>query len=146
MLHFFSLTILYHPKLEQKEHHLAKCAARRAVTLARATRLAIRTKERSLSARIAEVEQYIGLLRQKRAVVRNRGVEADEQMGVALDNLHQHGISETALSDYEPDEEDCEDEFLNHQFYPPSSDQIYSDNILSDTYTSNGNSDSGSNT
>lgn len=51
----------YHKQLEEKEHSLSKNAAHRAVALAQATRLAIQTKECSLSARIAEVEEYTGL-------------------------------------------------------------------------------------
>lgn len=73
-------------------------------------------------------------------MVRNRGVEADEQMGMALGVLHQQGITEQALSDYEPDDED-EDEFLNDRFYPPSSDLTQSDGVLSDIYPSSNNSD-----
>ncbi|KZP16013.1 hypothetical protein FIBSPDRAFT_958356 [Athelia psychrophila] len=130
------------PQLEENEHRLSKSVARRAVALARATRLAIKARERSLSARIAEVEQYVGLLRQKRAVVRNQGREADEQMGVALDKLHQHGLAEQALSDCEPDDEDCEDNFLNSRFQPPSSDHIYTDNAISDTSSCGSNSGS----
>lgn len=86
------------------------------------------------------MEEYIGLLRQRRAVVRNRGIEADEQIGIALDELHQHGITEQALSDYEPDDEESGDDFLNDRFYPPSSDRIYSDNGISDSYASSCNS------
>lgn len=117
------------------------------MALARATRLAIKTKERSLSARIAEVEEYIGLLRQKRAVMRNHAAEADEQMGVALHQLHLHGITEQALSDCELGGEDFEDEWLDYRFLPPSSDYVYSDNVLSDTYasSSNGGSDASDN-
>lgn len=58
-------------------------------------------------------------------------------MGVALYQLHQHGMTEQALSDCEPDDGKCEDELLNYRFYPPSS-----DNVLSDTYTSSSDGDS----
>lgn len=73
-------------------------------------------------------------------MVRNRRVEADEQMGMALDVLHQQGITEQPLSDYEPDDED-EDDFLNDHSHPPSSDLTQSDDVLSDFYISSNDSD-----
>lgn len=125
-------------QLEQRDQRLAKDAARRVVALARATRLAIKTKERSLSARITEVEEYIGLLRQKRALIQNRGAEADEQMGMALNVLHQLGITEQAMSSCENGEDSaqCDINFHDDCFHPPSSNFIDSDGILSDTHPS----------
>ncbi|KAF7965590.1 hypothetical protein HWV62_42687 [Athelia sp. TMB] len=124
------------PQLEKKDHYLAKSAARRAVTLARATRHAINTKERSLTARIAEVEEYAGLLRQKRAVIRNRRAEADEQMGMALDIMRQHGVNERVVESDDEYDQDSDIAFLNDRYHPPTSDFVNSDDGLSDTYRS----------
>ena len=128
-------------QLEKKDLYLAKSAARRAVTLARATRHAINTKERSLTARIAEVEEYAGLLRQKRAVIRNRRTEADEQMGMALDIMRQHGVTEQVVESDDEDDQGSDIAFLNDRYHPPTSDFVNSDDGLSDTYRSECSSD-----
>lgn len=100
--------------------------------------MAIKMKERSALARITEVEEYIGLLRHKHAMIQNRAEVADEQMGIALDILHQHGIAEQTVSDCE-DEDDI-DILLSHNLFHRHSDPVSSDTDLS----SNAESDSDS--
>lgn len=79
-------------------------------------------------------------------MIQNRGEETDEQMGMALDTLHQHGITEHASSDCEIGKEDNEDGFLNDGFQPPSSDRIYSDSDIPDCYSCSDGSDYDSDT
>lgn len=69
-------------------------------------------------------------------MVQNCADEADEQMGVALDILHQHGITEHILSDCEDDDHDI---LPNTHFLHPSSDALCPDSEFS---SGNSNSDS----
>lgn len=99
------------------------------MTLARATQAAIKIKECSILARIAEVEEYIGVLRHKQAIAQNCVKVADEQMGMALDILHQHGIAEQTVFNCE-DEDDI---LLSYNLFPPSSDANLSSSANSDS-------------
>lgn len=88
-------------KLERVDRRLVRNAARRTVALTRATRAALRAKDRRYTTRIQEIEEYLGLLRNKQAIVQNRYADADQQMGYAMDILYQNHIPEQSLSDYE---------------------------------------------
>ena len=62
----------------------------------RATLLA---EEDSASKQIDEMEEYLGLLREKRALIQVRVSEADEQLGMVRDALDSDGIAEISQSD-----------------------------------------------
>lgn len=124
-------------KFDRRDRHLLRNAARRTVALARATRAALKAKERRYSTRIQEIEQYLGLLRNKRAIVQNRSADADEQMGYAMDILHQNHIPEESLSDYEDDA----DGSSTYHCLPPSSDIRISDAGSSNSSCSDSESD-----
>lgn len=78
---------------------------------------------------IHELEETLGLLRAKHAILQCREVDANEQVGRARDTLHRHGITEVSQSDDEGDG-DNHPGYLgySHTFdddeahYPPSSD------------------------
>ena len=48
---------------------------------------------------INEVEEYLGLLREKQAIVQKRLKKADEQIGTMHDALHSDGITGLSSND-----------------------------------------------
>ena len=77
----------------------------------RATLLA---KEDTASKQIDEMEEYLGLLWAKRALIQVRVSEADEQLGMVRDTLDSDGIAEISESDDESSvlSPPCSSEFL----------------------------------
>ena len=62
---------------------------------------------------INETEEYLGLLREKRAIIQTRVSDVEEKIGIAREVLDSDGIPEISLSD---------DEDASSSDYPPSSD------------------------
>jgi len=55
------------------------------------------------------MEEYLGILREKRAVIQLTLTAADDQIGVVGDALDSSGIPETSLSDDDNDDNDSDD-------------------------------------
>ena len=118
------LNILIHLltiQVKQKVRISSRNSARRALGLARAVRTTLEAQSHAAAMQIAEMEEYVGLmrlesesitdleeflgsLRQRKAVIDLRGLEADEQIGAVRQILDNHGIPETPLS---RDEQSC---------------------------------------
>lgn len=77
-------------------------------------------KQRLADTEICEAEEYLGLLRARKAAIDLRVGEADEQIGVIRKVLDVHGIVESHL----PEEEDQSPPSDSHSL-PPSSSSIY---------------------
>lgn len=96
---------------------------RRALAVSRASRASIRAKVLAAATELHEMEEFMGLLRAKHAILQSREADADEQIGHVRDILEQSGIAEFSQSDDEDDTEGYHHSyFADEAQYPPSSD------------------------
>lgn len=97
---------------------------RRALAVSRASRASIKVRIHAGATRIHELEEYMGLLRTKQAILVNREIAANEHIGHVRDVLDQSGITEFSQSDDEEDNsESYQHAFLTDKaHYPPVSD------------------------
>jgi len=113
------------PKLDEETQHISRNAMRRALAVSRASRASIRARILVAATELHEMEELMGLLRAKHAILQSRETDADEQIGHVLDVLEQSGIAQFSQSD---DEDDAEGEGYHHSYfadkahYPPTSD------------------------
>ena len=71
--------------------------AQRALHFSHAVRQTLLVQQCSAKTEIVEMEEYLGFLRAKMALIEARVAEADEQIGVIREVLDQHQISEGSL-------------------------------------------------
>ena len=81
-------------------------------------------EEEFATVHINETEEYLGLLREKRAIIQTRVSNAEEKIGMAQEVLDSNGIPEISLSD---------DEDANSSDYPPSSDFMATETSSADS-------------
>lgn len=94
--------------------------------MARAVRATLLAEEFRAAQQINEMEEYLGLLRQKKVIIGLRVMEADEQLGMVREALESKGIAEIEdpLSDVES--------FSSASSPPRSSDYICPDDFDTD--------------
>lgn len=85
-----------------KQIHIhSQASARKALSFARAVRATLQAEEQSALMHINETEEYLGLLRARKALIELRLSEADDQVGTVREILDSDGIPEISLSDDE---------------------------------------------
>jgi len=82
-------------------HIRSRASARKALSFARAVRATLQAEEQSAIMHINETEEYLGLLREKKALIELRLAEAHDQVGAVREVLDSDGIPEISLSDDE---------------------------------------------
>ena len=76
-------------------------SARCVLTFVRAVRATLKAKEEYTAKHIDKMEEYVGMLRVKRAMIQLKVSKADEQLGRVKEALDSDGIAEVSLSDNE---------------------------------------------
>ena len=85
------------PQIIKTIHVHSQSTAQRALHFSHAVRQTLLVQQCSAKTEIVEMEEYLGFLRAKMALIEAQVAEADEQIGVIWEVLDQHQISEGSL-------------------------------------------------
>lgn len=118
------ITIILHllitPDEQKRYHHLIRDTSRRSLSLARSNRDEVMLEKKLYLKRIESAEEYIGLLRQKCALLDIEMTDCDDEVTTVRGVLNTNSIAECSLSDNE------DGDFIP-VCPPPSSDPIKGD-------------------
>lgn len=111
---------------------LERQAARRTLAYVLSVRSSLYAEEEFTDKRIDEMEHLLGIMRNRKMMIKTRADEAEEQIGIVRHALDRQEITEVSLSENEEEEENA------HHSLPPPSDAC--------TYSSSSSSSSASGT
>ena len=86
------------PQLQKCIHLNSQTTVQRALGFSRAVCASLVSQQQLAEDEINEVEEYVGLLRAKKATIELRVGEADQQIGVICEVMNDHGISDISAS------------------------------------------------
>ena len=98
------------PQLQKCNHLNSQTTVWRALGFSRAVRASLVSQQQLAEDEINEVEEYLGLLRAKKATIELHVGEADQQIGIIHEVMNDHGISDISAS--------CSNEDLALDDYP----------------------------
>ena len=91
--------------IHKQIHSHSHSGAHRGLTFAKAARATLEAEEHYTSTHINEMEEYLGILQEKKAMIQLTLPAADDQIGTVGEALDSNEILETSLSDDDDDME-----------------------------------------
>ena len=86
------------PQLQKRIHLNLQTTVQRALGFSWAVRASLVSQQQLVEDEINEVEEYLGLLRAKKATIKLHVGEADQQIGIIREVMNDHGISDISAS------------------------------------------------
>ena len=82
------------PQLQKHIHLNSQTTVQRPLGFSQAVRASLVSQQQLVEDEINEVEEYLGLLRAKKATIELCVGEADQQIGIICEVMNDHGISD----------------------------------------------------